>query len=172
MHIRPSCLVAMKIGAWRGWWALALVLCLQVWVQVSMESSYITFVLKARSADGKQTGICLCIPGTGAYICIRKIGSSEPAVVITLWFHTAAVILCTGPVAFGYPQASVWPSKSQKMFKQHKWRICCCANEIRISAHTFQQMFFRSHWVRVVNWCCATHEVAFPTGLYRHTIQC
>ncbi|KAK9821373.1 hypothetical protein WJX74_005509 [Apatococcus lobatus] len=58
-------------------------------------------------------GICLdlasALASAGAYICIRHIQTSEPALTVALWFHTSSLLVSIVPLAVGIPAFPVLP---------------------------------------------------------------
>ena len=47
---------------------------------------------------------------SGAFISIRLIGSREPALVMSVWFHATSLASCIVPLLISYPSPAVWPS--------------------------------------------------------------
>lgn len=55
---------------------------------------------------GTSLGLVSAVCCAGAFISIRFIGKSEPAIVVALYFHLSTAILSGFPLAFGWPQAA------------------------------------------------------------------
>lgn len=59
---------------------------------------------------GTGVGVLAAFFSAAAFICIRNIGKSEPALVIAMWFHTATLVLSVIPLAAHWPQAPNMPA--------------------------------------------------------------
>ncbi|GFH19799.1 uncharacterized protein HaLaN_16815, partial [Haematococcus lacustris] len=59
---------------------------------------------------GTVFGLVSALCAAGAFICIRKLGKAEPALVMSVYFHTCAFSTSAVPLAVGWPQRAVWPS--------------------------------------------------------------
>ena len=58
---------------------------------------------------GTAATVTSAVLASGSSICIRLIGKSEPATVVSLWFHTGTLMLSSFPLAIGWPQKAVMP---------------------------------------------------------------
>ncbi len=52
---------------------------------------------------GTMFGVISALCAAGAFVCIRVIGKSEPALVMSVYFHTCAFISSSIPLAAGIP---------------------------------------------------------------------
>ncbi len=59
---------------------------------------------------GTVAGLMSALLGAAAFISIRYIGRSEPALVVAMWFHTATLMMSSVPLAAGWPDRAVLPS--------------------------------------------------------------
>jgi drug/metabolite transporter (DMT)-like permease len=59
-----------------------------------------------RRAAGTSVGLLSALFAAGAFVCIRAIGKGEPALVVALWFHSAALFSAV-PLALGWPERAV-----------------------------------------------------------------
>ncbi len=59
--------------------------------------------------QGTLFGILSALFASGAFISIRLIGNKEPALVMSVWFHSTALASCIVPLIFSYPSPAVWP---------------------------------------------------------------
>ena len=59
--------------------------------------------------QGTVFGIVSAFCAAGAFIAIRKIGRREPALVMSVWFHSTALVSSLVPLSIGYPSSAVWP---------------------------------------------------------------
>jgi drug/metabolite transporter (DMT)-like permease len=59
---------------------------------------------------GTVAGLLSALLGAAAFISIRYIGRSEPALVVATWFHTATLMISSIPLAAGWPDKAVVPS--------------------------------------------------------------
>lgn len=62
---------------------------------------------------GSMFGLLSAILSAGAFISIRYIGKSEPALVVSVYFHVCAAASSIGPLAAGLPAPARWPSGGQ-----------------------------------------------------------
>ncbi|KAF8062013.1 SEPTIN3 [Scenedesmus sp. PABB004] len=53
---------------------------------------------------GTLSGVASTLAGSGAALCVRRIGKREAALTVALWFHTATVVLMAPLLAAGWPQ--------------------------------------------------------------------
>lgn len=59
---------------------------------------------------GVLAGLTAAVASASAFICIRSLSGSEPALVVASWFHVTSVVLSAVPVAVGYPAPAAWPA--------------------------------------------------------------
>ena len=59
---------------------------------------------------GTFAGVASAVFAAGAFISIRLIGTREPALVLSMWFHTTAMFSSVPPMAASWPEPAVWPS--------------------------------------------------------------
>ncbi|KAG2429743.1 hypothetical protein HXX76_010527 [Chlamydomonas incerta] len=62
---------------------------------------------------GTLFGVLSALLSAGAFISIRFIGKSEPALVMSVYFHLSAAASCAVPLLLGLPQRAVAPSGPQ-----------------------------------------------------------
>ncbi|GIL67344.1 hypothetical protein Vafri_20748 [Volvox africanus] len=62
---------------------------------------------------GSLFGLLSALLSTGAFISIRFIGKSEPALVVSVYFHVSAAATSLVPLAAGVPAPAVWPKGVQ-----------------------------------------------------------
>ncbi|GLI66985.1 hypothetical protein VaNZ11_011081 [Volvox africanus] len=62
---------------------------------------------------GSMFGLLSALLSTGAFISIRFIGKSEPALVVSVYFHVSAAATSLVPLAAGMPAPAVWPKGVQ-----------------------------------------------------------
>ncbi|GIL84985.1 hypothetical protein Vretimale_9838 [Volvox reticuliferus] len=62
---------------------------------------------------GSMFGLLSALLSTGAFISIRFIGKSEPALVVSVYFHVSAAATSLVPLAAGLPTPAVWPKGVQ-----------------------------------------------------------
>ncbi|GLC34177.1 hypothetical protein PLESTM_000166500 [Pleodorina starrii] len=62
---------------------------------------------------GSMFGLLSALLSAGAFISIRYIGKSEPALVVSVYFHVCAAGSSLAPLAAGVPAPAVWPSGPQ-----------------------------------------------------------
>ncbi|EFJ41921.1 hypothetical protein VOLCADRAFT_67693, partial [Volvox carteri f. nagariensis] len=59
---------------------------------------------------GSMFGLLSAVLSAGAFISIRYIGKSEPALVVSVYFHVCAAASSIVPLAAGLPAPAVWPT--------------------------------------------------------------
>jgi len=65
--------------------------------------------LAAYTPQGTVFGIVSATCAAGAFVAIRQIGNREPALVMSVWFHSTSLVSCLVPLLIGYPSPPVWP---------------------------------------------------------------
>lgn len=64
----------------------------------------------AIKAWGTAAGISSAVFAAAAFITIRIIGTREPALVLSMWFHTTAMVSSIPCLAASWPDPAVWPT--------------------------------------------------------------
>lgn len=65
---------------------------------------------------GSLFGVVAALFSAGAFLAIRKVGTSEPALVVALFFHIGATTLSSLPLMIGWPDRAVSPSLMDNVY--------------------------------------------------------